>query len=429
MPLTVKEIENIKPSAKDVFLSDKNGLYLRVRPSGNKIWLIRYKIQKITKWFEIGQYPLLSLHDARVKTLLAKSKLKEGLNPAEEDKLQKLKKLQEIDIQNQRVNVEKLFNRWFDLDISKHKDKGKEVLRAFHKDVLPVIGKIPAEEITKKHISEITDSILIRGSNRMARQVFSHLRQMFRFALERDIIKVDPTATIKKTRIGKKETPRDRFLTDNEITDLINVLPASGLPPEIQSAILITLATGCRIGELSKAKWEDIDFKKSTWLIPDINSKNGMSLTIFLSDFAKAHFLKIKQTVFISEWCLPGRNINSPINSKTITKMVSDRQLADGKVKIAKRTSKTKALVLSGGKWTPHDLRRTAATQMIKLGISPDVVDRCLNHIEQRKLRRVYMQYKYEEEMQNAWETLGKRLELLTHKEINNLLFLNFRKS
>ena len=70
-------------------------------------------------------------------------------------------------------------------------------------------------------------------------------------------------------------------------------------------------------------------------------------------------------------------------------------------------------LVLPGGKWTPHDLRRTAATAMAELGALPDVVEKCLNHTEVGKVKRIYQRAQYEGPMCDAWKLLGTRLALL----------------
>ena len=79
---------------------------------------------------------------------------------------------------------------------------------------------------------------------------------------------------------------------------------------------------------------------------------------------------------------------------------------------------------LPGGKWTPHDLRRTAATMMGILGIRPDVIEKCLNHVEQNKIVRIYQRQKLEPEQAEAWRLLGERLELLLCDNAANITIL-----
>ena len=102
------------------------------------------------------------------------------------------------------------------------------------------------------------------------------------------------------------------------------------------------------------------------------------------------------------------------VDSRTVTNQLRDRQLAAGRKILANRSARQQTLVLPGGKWTPHDLRRTGATMMTALGVLPEVAERCLNHIEENRLKRIYQRHNYRAEMTNAWEVLGKRLQELT---------------
>jgi integrase len=88
------------------------------------------------------------------------------------------------------------------------------------------------------------------------------------------------------------------------------------------------------------------------------------------------------------------------------------------------RSVNTNSLVLPGGKWTPHDLRRTGATMMGALGVRPDVIEKCLNHVEQNKLVRIYQRQKLQMEQAEAWLLLGERLELLLNNPAGNIVLL-----
>lgn len=85
---------------------------------------------------------------------------------------------------------------------------------------------------------------------------------------------------------------------------------------------------------------------------------------------------------------------------------------------MSNRSAAPHALVLPGGKWTPHDLRRTGATMMTALGVIPEVAERCLNHTEENKVKRIYQRHSYSSEMKEAWHRLGEKLgELLADKQ------------
>lgn len=146
------------------------------------------------------------------------------------------------------------------------------------------------------------------------------MRQMFRFAVDRDLIEFDPTANISKAKIGGKDTERDRVLSEIEIRALAWQLPDGLLLKSTECAIWIALSTMCRIGELSKARFSDLDFNLKTWTIPETNSKNGKAHTIYLLDFALEQFklLKVLQqvipgfflTAIIQTMCVINRSQN-----------------------------------------------------------------------------------------------------------------------
>ena len=306
------------------------------------------------------------------------------------------------------------------IDLKNRKDGGAEVRRLFEKDVLPKIGQLAVEDVKKGHVTEVVDAQLNRGVTRMAKLTLSLIRQMFRFAVDRDLIEYDPTASIRKSKIGGKDVERDRVLSDDEIKALANQIPDAQMLPSTSIAIWIMLTTCCRIGELIKAEWVDVDLKRGTWKIPPENSKNGKPHEIALSNFAVAWFEDLENLTENSRWCYPNSSDSGPVCPKSITKQIRDRQLPAGKEPNKGRSSKAQALVLQGGKWTPHDLRRTGATIMTALGVMPEVAERCLNHTEENKVKRVYQRHSYGPEKKEAWDVLGSYVRKLFHLGIGN---------
>lgn len=320
--------------------------------------------------------------------------------------------------QAERKTVRDLFEHWAKVDLINRKDSGAEVRRMFEKDVLPFLGSLAVEDVQKGHITEVTDALLARGVNRMAKLIFSLMRQMFRFAVDRDLIEHDPTASIRKAKIGGKDVERDRVLSDDETRILAKLTPEAGLIPSTEAAIWIVLSTCCRIGELLSARWEHLDLAKGNWLIPAENSKNGKPHNVTLSSFAIRQFERVRSLNNHSDWCYPNTNDSGPVCSKTVTKQLGDRQRQPGQGIISNRSAKAQALILAGGKWTPHDLRRTGATMMTALGVLPEVAERCLNHTEENKVKRTYQRHSYIKEMAEAWYRLGEHLILITHLNI-----------
>lgn len=296
----------------------------------------------------------------------------------------------------------------------------------FEKDVLPILGELFVEDVRKGHITQVTDLLKQRGVNHLARNILKLMRQMFRFAVDRDIIEFDPTASLSVTKTTTKPTERDRILSELEIRALARQLSDAGLLKSTECAIWIALSTMCRIGELSKAKFSDIDFELKTWKIPEANSKNGKAHTIYLSDFALEQFKLLKLIAKSETWIFANRDNSSHVCEKSISIQIRGRQSA---IILSNRSKDSEALILTGGKWTPHDLRRTGATMMGNLRIQPDVIEKCLNHTEENKVKRIYQRQELKLEQAEAWRVLGERLSLLVIMDDSNVVLMQSAKT
>jgi integrase len=439
--ITVKELQALTSQDNGRRVSMGESLYgtARVGNDGGMsvhvVW--RYKVGGKIRQTPIGTWrngsggkSLKELRDKKDELAL---NLKKGIDPIEAKEADRLKKkadqieakqtqttrLQELAAKDARMTVRGLFELWQRTDLKKRQDGGSEALRAFEADVFPLIGDVAAAEVTKAHIQRIIDTMLTRGVKRMTERVFSDLRQLFGFAMDRDHIEADPTARIKKHKIGGS-MERDRVLSEAELIEFFKRLPVSGLVEASQCALTIQLATITRIGEVLGARWEHVDFDRRLWTLPE--TKNGKRHTVHLNDLALRQFEALRQHTGLTEWVFPASRLNGPVCPKTVTKQVADRQRGVGEP-MSGRSKQTDSLALAGGQWRPHDLRRTGATLMAELGVLPDVIERCLNHTEQTKVKRIYQRAQYEAPMREAWQRLGDRLALLAEKP-NNVVTL-----
>jgi integrase len=395
------------------------------------VW--RYKVGGKIRQTHIGTWRNGS-GGKSLKELFAKKdelalNLKKGIDPIEAKEADRLKKqadqieakqtqitrLQDLAAKDARMTVRGLFDLWQRTDLKKRQDLGSEALRAFEADVFPLIGDVSVADVNKAHIQRIIDNMLSRGVKRMTERVFSDLRQLFGFALDREYIDTDPTARIKKHKIGGS-VERDRVLSEAELIEFFKLLPKSGLAETSQNALFIQLATITRIGEVLGARWEHVDFERRVWTLPE--TKNGKRHTVHLNDLALMAFEALRQHSGMTAWVFPNSRLNDAVCHKTVTKQVADRQRGND-APMSGRTKQTNSLALADGQWRPHDLRRTGATLMAELGVLPDVIERCLNHTEQSKVKRTYQRAQYEAPMREAWQRLNDRLDLLKNKPTN----------
>jgi integrase len=423
--ITVLEFKNLQATDKTRNISDGGGLIIRVRSKsegGAISFMFDYRFKERQKRVTLKAKTLSS---ARKERDTYQAMVKQGKDPSLEQKLiaernraAQLAEQAELARQQSLINVGGLFERWVATDLQRRKDLA-EIRRMFEKDVLPILGELTVSDVRKGHITAVIDKLKQRNANHLARNVLKLMRQMFRFAVDRDVIEFDPTASLSVTKITTKPTERERVLTEDEVRLLKIKMPDAGLMLSTECALWIMLSTCCRVGELSKSQWKHINFKEKTFYIPVENSKNGKAHTIYLSEFALAQFQRLAEIRLSDTWLFPNRDNSSHVCEKSLSKQVDGRQ---NPVIHQGRTSANTALMLLGGKWTPHDLRRTGATMMGNLGVSGDVIEKCLNHSEENKLKRVYQHQKLKAEQAEAWRILGERLSLLTGNSTNVVL-------
>ena len=314
----------------------------------------------------------------------------------------------------------------------------------FERRVFATLGDIAVMDVRKADILAILDAVKAEGKLRTANMLLADLKQMFRFAAEREIIEHSTIELISKRKVGGKDIKRDRVLSNDELAALVKQLPTANLSRRTVLGLWLILATGCRIGELMGAVWVDakpqqralqvtvdphntaqkygamqlgfVDLQARTWYLP--TTKNQRDHLIHLSDFAVQQFTELAalreadcDTGKPVAWVFPDSRATGPVCIKSFGKQLADRQSSES-ARLQNRTKSVDALVLEGGRWTAHDLRRTASTLMSQLGISNDVINECENHIKQG-MSGVYIQDRREAEQVKAFDALGQRLATL----------------
>lgn len=419
--LTDKSLRALKPTEREQLVGDGGGLWIRILPvakGGTVNFYYRFQVSGKERRYNCGSYPDTSLAEARRSRNTARALVEQGIDPVEQATEAKATTEAALAAQRLEKTVDGLFEDWERVYLSAHhKDGGAFARAAYTLDVKPTIGPMRAREVRLPHIIRVIDGLLDRSVRRKANMVLSLMRQMFRHGLGRGIVDTDPTLGISKKQAGGKETPVERNLSDAEIKELHTKLNQSGLHPRMIAALWLILATGARVGEITKARWSDVDLTANTWHIPAEHSKNGREHLIQLSDFAKqqlnamaeyrsnSYLLAGARTRVTSNGVKP----DTPLSEKTITKAVHDRIRS---VALKGRTQSTGVLMLTGGEWSPHDLRRTMASRMGDLGVAPHVIERCLNHIQQG-IVAVYQRQEYMVERQAAFELWGSQLTAL----------------
>lgn len=447
-PLRVKSIGRLTDVAIKSWLSkdtpdtlhDGAGLYLRRRAEG-AFWSLR-RVNPLTNartWaglFPGVPYPTATLSEARRKASEARLRATSEPTDIVRDRQALLAAKRAVSAasdlaESRRVTVRQLFGRWASTELAPHigtdgkrkgrKDGGQYTLEHFERRVFPVLGDTPVPAVTKSDLFAILDAAKAEGKYRTCNVLLTDLKQMLAFALDREIIDRNPLATVKKKQAGGDETQRDRVLTADEVKALAQAVPEANMSKRSAAAVWLILATGCRVGEAMGTRWEHVNLDARSWHLP--TTKNQREHTIHLSAFALRKMRALAELREQGEdgqpapWLFPATSAaatkpDGPVCVKSFGKQLADRQ-REPERRMAGRSKNTKALILAGGRWTAHDLRRTAATMMAEMGISGDTIDECLNHMIESRVRRTYIRDRRLAEQARAFDALGAKLEAL----------------
>ncbi len=451
-----KELEAVLKSPTITRVSEAGGLYgvvKRLKDGSASVWF-RWRFRHGGKFvdFTAGSWPSASLATIREARAWAQSELNAGRNPNATRQLSKVKEAQAQAEQvriHETETVEALALKWQSVELTKRVsgeqetgrfDNGVELMRSFTKDVFPAIGSKPVQAVTKTDCLLVLNSVKERGALRMANRLLNDLTQFFNWCRRMGYIQAHPLEDVRRKDIGGKATPRDRVLWDvsptttqpeAELQELRDRLPSARLQRESELTIWILLSTMARVGEIGKAQWKDVDLTKGVWFLPE--TKNGKAHHIHLSTFALRHFRELHSLTGTSQWVLPGRNKRKDgtpadhVCPKSLAKQFGDRQERD--IPMSGRTKATGTLALPGGKWTPHDLRRTGATIMAHLGVSVDIIEKTLNHTPANSLIAVYQVSNRWPEQQIAWNKLGAELDHVVYGKTSNVVALPLKLS
>jgi integrase len=342
--LTSKAVENIKPTAARQEIPDAllPGLYLIVQPSGARSWAVRYRYNGQSRKHTLGPYPVVDLATARALGTKALRAVAEDRDPA-------------LERQEQRANSVAAVVAEF---LAKHGQRNyrprtfQEAQRLLQQNLVARWGNQPLASITRKQLRDMLDQLVANDTPMLANRVHSIIRKLFGWAVEHEIIAVSPFVGLKAPA---EEKSRDRILTDQELRA---VWHAAGQLGVYGSLVRLLILTGQRRGEIAGLTWSEIDLGKRLISLPRDRVKNDRAHEVPLSP----------QAVALIE-TLP-RN--------------SERYALSLRGGLMNGFGKPKAQLdkLCGfADWTLHDLRRTAASGMARLGVSLPVIEKVLNHV------------------------------------------------
>lgn len=368
--LTDAAVRRLKPPANgqvDVFDQSYPGLALRLSCGGRKSWVYFYRFNGKLKRMTIDTYPVMSVAEAHDAWRAARDQVRAGRDPARKEGVG-------------ATDFKGVFEEWLARDQAGNKSR-EIVRRTLEKDVLRAWASRHIGSIGRRDVLDIIDAIVDRGAATQARRVHAYLHRLFAWALGRGIVEHNPLASLPKPG---SETRRDRVLTEGELVAVWNAATEIGFPygPAVQLLIL----TGSRREEIGALRWSEIE--SDSLALAGSRTKNGEPHIIPLSKPAQAIIETLPRIsgsplVFTHD----GRR---PIASWHKAKLKLDQ--------LAKFSD-----------WVIHDLRRSTATGLQKLGTPLQVTEACLGHTAGSRggIVGVYQRHDYANEKRSALEAWG----------------------
>ena len=283
MKLTDMRVRNAKPQDKPYKLSDGGGLYLLVKPNGARLWHFRYRVDEAGRKKEqiesIGRYPEISLTEARAAGQHYRDMLREGINPAAERKAKR--RATGTDSHLFRAVAE----AWFAVYAPKLAAKTASNIRGrLDRHIYPLIGDRDITDLTRPDMAAFVEHLNGKGIPAEAVKVLQTASQVFDYAATAGLIEFNPTAKLSRNLTQYREEHQPA-LPQNEVKEFFKSYLQTGGSPVVRLALLLSMLTATRSKSFRLGRWEDIDWERKTWFMPQENMKQSNDFLIPLSDW------------------------------------------------------------------------------------------------------------------------------------------------
>lgn len=316
MALTDTAIKKLKPGEKPVKVSDERGLYLLINPTGSKLWRWKYRFDGKEKVMPIGQYPDVSLAQARDAREDARKLLATGADPMAQRKAQKVAR--RLTTENSFAAVAAL---WYESWKAARSDSHTVyVWRRLEADVFPAIGGRPIAEIEAPELVAMMKKIEKRGALDIAKRALQTCGQVFRYAIAHGKASRNPAADIRPADVLTSRKKENYARVDSkELPDLLRKIEVYQGSSTTRMAIKLMAMTFVRTSELIGARWDEFDLDGARWDIPAERMKMKTPHIVPLSTQAVTLLRSLHTLTGHSSLLFPGeRDHEKPMSNNTI---------------------------------------------------------------------------------------------------------------
>lgn len=398
-PLSDTVIANLEAELKEYREIDGNGLYIRVKPDGNKSWQLRYKKPNGKwSWLGLGGYPEISGQLARKKAKELLDDVSRGENPII---TKQERKLQELEQNNATFEI--LAREWLDTKVNTWvQDTMTRNKGALEKHVFPIFGKRLYTTIKPiewmNHLKGIQQE---KGIYEQVNRVRAMCRDIYDFAKVTGRIDYNPVEGIQKyLQQGKKQNMS--HVSEQELPALLRAI--NNYPTlDVRMGLQLLAMLFCRPTELREAKWDEFDLEQGLWNIPEYRMKKRREHVVPLSTQAVEILKELQTYQTNSEYLFPSRSDKSKPKSDTVFIMALRRMGYQSRQ-------------------TPHGFRHIASTLLNNRGFDERHIEAALAHVKDG-VAGVYNKAQYLQDRANMMQWYATHLE-----EISDQSIIQFKK-
>lgn len=383
-------------------IREGEGFGVAVLPSGKLSFFLLYTLGGVRRRIRFGTYPETTLAAARDAVAAVRAQLAEGLDPAIERTRQRNAVAEAVAEERRRPTVRGLVEEYTERHLPLLAESTRRRALLELKEIVRAWGARKACEITRRDVVLLIDKVRdlgtgarvnLKGAPSFANSLQSRVRDLFRFAVERAIVETSPALVLPKK---SAETERERVLSDAEILAFWRGLDRARALPMTRTALRLILLTGQRPGEVAGMRWDELDLPAALWRLPAERTKTRRAHTLPLSAPVLELIEQARRQSTSAVFVFPGtgRNLAGSINTDALAGAVGAAWQA-GCFDDAEGNRPERH--------TAHDLRRTCRTGLSRLGVSPIVAERVLNHaLPLPGVAAVYDRHDYLTEMRAA---------------------------
>ncbi len=366
MPISDKKVRNLKPKDKPYKVSDFEGLFVLVKVSGSKSWRFKYRVDGKEKLLVIGDYPAVSLSQARQARDAAKAQLAEGIDPNEAKQEDRRVRLEAKGQTFEKIGAAFLAKQRIEGKSKATLDKTEYHLKLANRD----FGRKPITEITAPLILKTLRKVEAKGNYETAHRLRARIGSVFRYAVASGLAETDPTYALRDALIRPTRVHRAAITDPKALGQLMRQIDGFDGQATTRIGLQLLAMLAQRPGEIRNAKWAEIDFANKVWAIPAEKMKMRRDHLVPLPDQAIALLDELRRMNGNGEYLFPSlRTWKRPMSENTLNAAL-------------------RRMGYSGEEMTAHGFRASFSTLANESGLwHADAIERALAHVEKNEMR------------------------------------------